>query len=574
MNKQSINMRLLNAATKGALWAVALQLSLGSVAIAAGDHILMNTTLPVPDSKSIKVSRVDRAGKNVTGTPGATAVALRFFGKKQDPETQATTTDSDNSARTDGTAGAATIDDAPAMTTAGPLRPAISTDAKPKTNTTARTPEVFKSKILPPMEQSAPQPEPKLETGSSWLEEALESKSATTTPNTVKPVAQPVELRGPVSSETATETKDNAATANAGVEINPAANADSTAATAAEATASVSPAEAVFKSPLEAKQLVKPESSMALLPLQPAPPLVPAGRGFFARAPIHIDNDEIVEQEATLEYEEMPLDDETKTKVKAGARFPIVITSEINSRTAKKGDAVHGRLKYDLKIGDRLVAQKGAVVRGHLNYALPARTPMASMLSTNRWYRNSGCLGVQFDEIINDKNEHIPLVAEPARQALYVKNKAEGRVLGINHKGQIAGPWSQQLRYKAIRVGLNFALAPAGVMSFGAMPVALGVIGAVNPSFAFMKPVGTNVRHRRIKGFAWGFLSGVPGSWLIEDTTVKGQEAVIKPGDEFFAEMRQEFTGEPASDAEMLGGANTKVQGEIVNQKGAKKKKK
>jgi hypothetical protein len=253
--------------------------------------------------------------------------------------------------------------------------------------------------------------------------------------------------------------------------------------------------------------------------------------------------------------------------VKAGARFPIVVTSEITSRTAKVGDPVQARLKYDLKIGDRLVAAKGSVVRGHLNYALKARTPLHALWSKERWYKNSGCLGVAFDEIINEKNEHIPLVAEPAKTALYVKNKGEGRVLGINHRGQIAGPWSQQLQYKAVRVGMNFAMAPLGAMSFGAMPVALGVMGAINPSFAFMKPVGLNVRHRRLKGFAWGFLSGVPGSWLIEDTTCKGQEAVIKPGDEFLAELRQEFTGEPATDAEMLGGADGKVRGEVVGAK-------
>ena len=72
-------------------------------------------------------------------------------------------------------------------------------------------------------------------------------------------------------------------------------------------------------------------------------------------------------------------------------------------------------------------------------------------------------------------------------------------------KGQITGPLSQQLRYKAICIGINAALAPASVFSFGAMPVALGVIGAANPSFAFCKPVGLNVRHRRVKGFAVGF---------------------------------------------------------------------
>ncbi len=281
--------------------------------------------------------------------------------------------------------------------------------------------------------------------------------------------------------------------------------------------------------------------------------------------PFLIDLDEVEQIEKVVEYENLPTD-EGKTKIKTGARFPVVVLSQISSKTAKKGDPVEARLKYDLKIGDRLIAKKGSVVRGHINYCLRARSVMHSLVSPERWYRNSGCLGVDFDEILNEKNEHIPLVACPARTARVVNNKAEGRLLGVNHLGQVTGPWSQQLKYKALRVGLNAALAPAGVFSFGAMPVALGLIGAANPSFAFMKPVGTNVRHRRIKGFAWGFLSGVPGSFLIEDTIVKGQEAIIKPGDEFLAEFKQEFTGEVATEAQLMPNASTKVKGDVRGQ--------
>ena len=275
-----------------------------------------------------------------------------------------------------------------------------------------------------------------------------------------------------------------------------------------------------------------------------------------------VDCDENTEVEKVVEYESLPTD-EGKTRIKSGARFPVIVTSQISSKTAKKGDPLEARLKYDLKVGDRLVAKKGSVVRGHINYSLRARSVMHSLVSPERWYRNSGCLGVEFDEILSEKGEHIPLVACPAKTARIVKNKGEGRVLGVNHLGQVTGPWSQQLKYKALRIGLNAALAPAGAFSFGAMPVALGVIGAANPSFAFMKPVGTNVRHRRIKGFAWGFLSGIPGSFLIEDTVTRGQEAIIKPGDEFLAEFKEEFTGEPASEAELMPNAHVKVHGDV-----------
>lgn len=291
-----------------------------------------------------------------------------------------------------------------------------------------------------------------------------------------------------------------------------------------------------------------------------------------ADAAITVDNDEEIEAKATIEYKELPTDD-GKTRIISGARFPVVISSQINSKTAKKGDPIEARLKYDLKIGDRLVAKKGSKVSGHIDYCLPARSVLHSLVSPTRWYRNSGCLGLTFDEIVTESGEHLPLSAAPARQGRIIKNKGEGRELGVNHHGQITGPWGQQLRYKAVRIGLNFALAPAGVFSFGAMPVALGVIGAINPSFAFMKPVGLNVRHRRIKGFAWGFLSGIPGSWLIEDTVTKGQEAIVKPGDEFLAEFKQEFTGEPASEATLLPGSKAKVKGEVMTELKKKDKK-
>ncbi|HEY9790516.1 MAG TPA: hypothetical protein V6D22_08975 [Candidatus Obscuribacterales bacterium] len=278
---------------------------------------------------------------------------------------------------------------------------------------------------------------------------------------------------------------------------------------------------------------------------------------------IVIDNDEQTEQQTGIQYQPL-LTDAGATHVRVGARFPIVLASEISSKTARVGDPVLGRLKYDLKIGDRLVAAKGSLVQGHVDYALKARTPVRCTLSTHRWTMTSGCVGLMFDQIINEQSQHIPLVAEPARAPLTVKNKNEGRVFGVNEKGEIAAPYSMQVKYMAIRMGLNAAMTPAGVFSFGAMPVALGLIGAANPSFAFGKPIGRNVRHRRLKGFFWAALSGVPGSFLIEGTTVKGEEVIIKPGDEFLAEMQQDFTGEPATEAEMSVGAERKVHGQLM----------
>jgi len=281
-----------------------------------------------------------------------------------------------------------------------------------------------------------------------------------------------------------------------------------------------------------------------------------------------VDCDEKAAVQEETKYQNLETD-EAKTHIKVGARFPIVVSSQLSSKTAKKGDPVEARLKYDLKIGDRVVARKGAEVHGHVSYSLKARPAMRALISSERWYRNNGCLGLAFDEVVNENGDHLPLVACPSQASRIVNNKNEGRVLGVNKDGVITGPWSQQLRDKAIRVGIHAALAPAGVFSFGAVPLAMGLYGAANPSFAFMKPVGNNVRHRRLKGFAWGFISGVPGGMIIEDSIVKGQESIVKPGDVFLAEFHQEFDGTPATFAQVQPDASLKVHAEVASDKTA-----
>jgi len=318
----------------------------------------------------------------------------------------------------------------------------------------------------------------------------------------------------------------------------------------------------------EAKAKSQESVTVAATP-QAVPPL--EGVVSVDGGPIVIDNDNaesLVEQK--YQWEEIP-DAEGKTQIQAGARFPVEITSQITSKTARVGDPVQARLKVDIKIGGKLIAQKGAIVTGHVKTAAKARRMVQSYLTVTRFWRANGMIGIQFDEIINESGEHIPLVAAPARASRIVKNKNEGRVLGINHHGEVATPLSIQLKHQALHLAIRGAASAGGVFSFGIVPVAYGCVGAINPDFAFLHPVGKNVPHRRLKGFAMGAVSGLPGGFLIADYIIRGSEAVIKPGDEFLAELQQNFTGEAATDAQLLPGASTKVRGEVMPDSTTKK---
>lgn len=281
---------------------------------------------------------------------------------------------------------------------------------------------------------------------------------------------------------------------------------------------------------------------------------------------IVIDNDETGAAVEEIQWEEIK-DEPGKTKIAAGARFPVAIMSSLSSKTAKEGDPVEGRLKVDIKIGGREVAHKGDIVIGHISSCARARRILHAELSPKRWMRASGCLGLTFDEIITRQGEHLPLVAKPAFIRRVVENKNEGRVLGVNHKGELASPLSTQLKHQAVHLAIRGAASAGGVFSMGAVPAAYGIIGAINPSFAFLQPVGKNVPHRRLKGFAMGVVSGLPGGFLVADMIIKGKEAVIKPGDVYLAEFKQEFTGEAASSASLIPGAKSKVHGEVMEDK-------
>jgi hypothetical protein len=282
-----------------------------------------------------------------------------------------------------------------------------------------------------------------------------------------------------------------------------------------------------------------------------------------------IDNDEQnTKIEAEYKWEEIP-DETGKTHIQAGAKFPICVVSAHSSKTAKVGDTVEGKLKVTIKIGGKEIAPAGATIYGHIISVCKARRMIAAKLTGRRWLRASGALGVQFDEIITKNGEHIPLVATPASAPRVVKNSNDGRILGVNQDGEIASPLSIQLRSQALHFAISAAASAGGVFSFGAVPAAFGVIGAINPSFAFMQPVGKNVRHRRLKGFSMGVVSGLPGGFFISESIIRGPEAVVKPGDIFLAEFKQDFTGEASSVAEIMPNAKVKVHGEVMPERQA-----
>jgi len=215
----------------------------------------------------------------------------------------------------------------------------------------------------------------------------------------------------------------------------------------------------------------------------------------------------------------------------------IVFSKPVSTKTAKFGDVVEGSLVNDFTWGNRVVAQKGSVIRGHVTESTGARTLSNSTLSDDRRFRTRGCLGIQFDEIIDLDGHRWPIKAIPCRQtnttaidsntARIIRVDALGRV--TRSENDLAG--GLKVASNTARVATFAPVPGAIVVSTIATPVAMSTVGAISPSVAYYKPVDEDVKHRRLKGAAYGFVTNLPGAFFVQSLVEKGNEIEIKEGD-------------------------------------------
>jgi hypothetical protein len=258
-----------------------------------------------------------------------------------------------------------------------------------------------------------------------------------------------------------------------------------------------------------------------------------------AAGPVVIDND-TDDVSAASPAESLPISAEREFSI--GTKFPIQILSAHFSKSAVSGDPVEAALGADINLGGQLVAPKGSKVVGQVT-TCEHSSKFAKSLNSKRKLRMSASVGLQFDTIVTPTGLRIPINARPSQQARFVENKSTGRILGVTSEGNIAPPMSSQVKAQAFTMAIRAGASAAGPMSFGAVPVAFGIMGAIAPSIFLLRPVGANERHRRLKGFGLGLLNGVPGGFVVADCFVNGGEVAVLPGDQLMAEFRQPFSG-------------------------------
>ncbi len=223
--------------------------------------------------------------------------------------------------------------------------------------------------------------------------------------------------------------------------------------------------------------------------------------------------------------------------------IPIILDNSINSMSVRIGEQVRARLKEDLYYGRFLVAPANSILIGHITSVRNGRTLGASLFQAEDKLKGDAAIEIYFDSLVTDKNFVLTLTGRPVHQeSLRLGSDGFSYGITVDHQGKIVQGGrtlsrNQKNTYKTLRVA-GLCPLPAGIfLNLTVAPVVMGAVGAASPEVAFNKPLDTSVSHKRLKGMAYGFITNLPGAFLVQAVVEKGNEIVLNRGDELMIDI-------------------------------------
>jgi hypothetical protein len=237
----------------------------------------------------------------------------------------------------------------------------------------------------------------------------------------------------------------------------------------------------------------------------------------------------------------------------------VVFKTPIDSRKTLDGARIEALLKEDLIVNDIVIAPQGSRMIGHVEYIRHARRMTESALAIHGRFKQGAALKVIFTKIATTDGETIYILGRLSQQSatLSIDGGRFDREVSINKDGAFDRAEEvltsqDKILSGLIGQGVSTVLTPLGsVASFGALPVAMGILGAAEPSLMTNKPVGMDDKHVRIKGFTLGVVESLPAGQLMVPFIVKGSELRIKQGDEYLVQVHSPYTAKEKLTAQM-----------------------
>ncbi len=215
--------------------------------------------------------------------------------------------------------------------------------------------------------------------------------------------------------------------------------------------------------------------------------------------------------------------------LKKGSVFPVTILSTIDSTTAKLGDPVEGCLVEDLVVGEKILAGKGSTIKGWVSAVHRPRNVLESKFCPTNWLNSNAALSIHFCKI-QSKSGVYQIDAQPA-PATPLRGDRQDVALSVRHDGCITVHWSG-IKYGAAGVAIGAASWLTGPYKLITGPIISGTAGAIQPAYAFDKPVANEDVLTRAKGGLVGAVKGLPGGFIITGIANHGGDIAIPSGTE------------------------------------------
>jgi hypothetical protein len=222
---------------------------------------------------------------------------------------------------------------------------------------------------------------------------------------------------------------------------------------------------------------------------------------------------------------------------------PIIFADTIDSKTAKAGDVIEGRVLEDIRFGNYLIANKDSLIRGHIIACGEPRRRAVAIVSSERRMKWRGFIQIQFDEIV-DKEKCIFIQGIPCKQKTISQDTgSQAQALEVDAEGRIIKSeetLTGSMKMASVSTQVAASVPVPGNIIFGkiAAPIVMGAIGAASPSIAYSRPIADD-ESSHIKGMMRGIVNGLPGVPLIR----KGNDVIIFPADQIMINICFKDTG-------------------------------
>jgi hypothetical protein len=221
----------------------------------------------------------------------------------------------------------------------------------------------------------------------------------------------------------------------------------------------------------------------------------------------------------------------------------VEFRAKLDTRYLVENDPVQCAFTKDTILDHNFVVPAGSLVLGHVEGIRRSRRMGKAILSHNNRFHRNPSFHIVFNEIVLPNNKHIQISGSVIAQYHVFAHDgkikvaiagAGGEIEGMEDASSSADDTLPQTVQMLTRTGLLQFASPA--ISFGAMPVLMGIAGAYAPWIFSGKSMDEdNTSHSR--GFILGVTAAIPGGGILQRFLLKGEEMVIEEGDRFLVDI-------------------------------------